>query len=209
MRKKAGSREPGTRTGLGARPGGNHMLQTPRSKFRRNFIPQSGTNTKLRAVVAGRIGKPEVQAATMPLDGECVPLGGMEFTHGLVFPARMCSARGRAEPQPGRTCNCRSSAGLGVGSRRRAAECFGDAPFRGLKPHNYPRTVAPRQEKLGTSRPRCKFLKYFLTGNRCVRICRLPLAMARRVDESIRGVFDIGRAEARRRGVETLEGWKC
>ena len=33
----------------------------------------------------------------------------------------------------------------------------------------------------------------------------MPLTMARRVDESIRGFFDIGRAEARRKGVEALK----
>ena len=33
---------------------------------RRNFIPQSGTSTKLRAGVAGRMGKPKLQAVAMP-----------------------------------------------------------------------------------------------------------------------------------------------
>jgi hypothetical protein len=36
---------------------------------RRNFIPQSGTNTKLRAVVAGRIGNAKVQWAATGCGG--------------------------------------------------------------------------------------------------------------------------------------------
>ena len=49
-----------------ARPGGRSKLQTPRSKLQRNSIPQSGTNTKLRAMVAGREGKSEVQGLRRP-----------------------------------------------------------------------------------------------------------------------------------------------
>ena len=106
----------------------------------------------------------------------------------------------------------RELGGNSAGGKRARAERFGDVPFRGLKPHGYRRTVAPRQEKPGTSRPRCKFLKFFLTGNGCVRVCSLPLAMASgggqksevrglpnlgRVALARRGFFDIGRAEAR------------
>jgi len=48
----------------------------------------------------------------------------------------------------------RELGGNSAGGKRARAERFGDAPFRELKPHGYRRSVAPRLEKPGTSRPR-------------------------------------------------------
>ena len=93
---------------------------------RRNFIPQSGTNTKLRAMVAGRMGKPKVQAVTRPVDGGArprAPRGGVAFTRRLVFPSAPNHSRGGCAPPGNSTTpwNIRPGgrAGVAAGSRGR------------------------------------------------------------------------------------------